>query len=285
MNFENILNKARDNPKANQKVKGEILLELEEINARCKEKIGQQAKELYILTEKLAKTEKHIPKLANLLSQAKSDLEETSQKLEIVDKKLEYYTLSNNDMKEELSQRDMMLDGIKNEFKQSIVKNNEDMQEVINHLMQIISDREEVIADLKEDMLESIVDKNTEIEGELNKLMEKISDYDDVINKLENDLEIKTRQIENTESSFELAFVEKDKIIKKLKTRLGAKVKNIDELTNRVDELEEKILETHASTKILEEVRKLMLTKGFVNDKELNELSKEIEKQKFMIFY
>ena len=48
MNFENILNKARENPEANQKVKGKILLELEERNARCKEKIEQQAKDIYI---------------------------------------------------------------------------------------------------------------------------------------------------------------------------------------------------------------------------------------------
>ena len=296
MNFENILYKARENPEANQKVKGKILLELEERNARCKEKIEQQAKELDITKIKLTKTEKHIPKLADLLSHANNDLEKTksnmgnsleesTQKLEIVDKKLEYYTLSNNDMKREISEKNMMLNNLKDDFRQSIVKNNEDMMEVINHLVQIISEKEEVINDLKEDMLQSIVDKNMKIERELNKLMEKISDYDDVINKLENDLEIKSRQVENTEASFELAFVEKDKIIKKLKSRLGAKVKNIDELTNQVDELEEKVLETHSSAKILEEVRKLILTKGFINDKELNELSKDIEKQKFMIFY
>jgi len=313
VNFENILNKARENPEADLNVQGKNWWELEEKYLQCKEKIEQQAKQLHITSVKLAKTEKHILGLANLLSHAdnniektskekesldkelsvlkdiKSDLgeslEETAQKLEIVDKKLEYYTLANRDMMKELSQKEMMLNNLKIDFKQSIVQNNEDMKDTINNLMQIIADKEEVINDLKEDMLQSIVDKNKEIEGELNKLMEKITDYDDVINKLENDLEIKAKQIENTEASFELAFVEKDKIIKKLKARLAAKVKNIEELTNRVEELEEKVLESHASVKILEEIRKLMLDKGFINDKELNELTKEIEKQKFMIFY
>ena len=313
MNFENILNKARNNPEANHKIRGTFLLELEERNARCREKLEKQAKNLYITTNKLAKTEKHILKLANLLSYADDDLEktskekealykelsdlkelksdignnleETNQKLEFVDKKLEYYTHSNLEMKKELSKKEKQLQELKNELKQSIVEYNGDMKETINELVQIISEKEVVISDLKQEMMQSIVDKNNEFERELDELNEKISDYDDIINKLQNDLEIKTRQLENNEASFELAFVEKDKIIKKLKTRLGAKMKNIDELTSRVEELEEKVLESHVSVKILEEIKKIMLTKGFINDKELNSLSKEIDKQKFMIFY
>lgn len=313
MNFENIINKARENPEANQKVKGKTLLELEEEITRCKEKIEQQAKDLYIATTKLAKTEKHILRFANLLSYADTDLEQTSkeketlnkelseikvkksdignsleettQNLEIANKKLEYYSISHLEMKKELTEKDKTLASLLNEFKLSIVENNEDMKGVINDLAQIISNKEAIISALKQDMNQTVIDKNKEIEEAINELTEKISDYDDVINKLENDLEIKTKQLENVEASFEFAFIEKDKVNKKLKSRLGAKIKTIDDLTNRVDELEEKVLETHKSDKILEEIRNLMLTKGFINDKEFEKLCKEIEKQSFMIFY
>lgn len=289
------------------------MLELEEKNARCKEKIEQQAKKLYITTIKLGKTEKHILKLANLLSYADNDLEmtskeketldrelseirvlktdignsleETTRKLEIADKKLKYYSVSNLEMKKEISQKDKTLESLRNEFMLSIVENNEDMKGAINDLVQIISDKEDVISVLKQDMLQTIINKNKDIEGDINELTEKLADYDDIINKLEYDLEIKTRQLENTEASFEFAFIEKDKINKKIKSRLGAKMKTIDELTKRVDELEEKVLEGHKSDKILEEIRNIMLSKGFINDKELDKLTKKIKEQSFMIFY
>jgi len=214
-----------------------------------------------------------------------NSLEETTQNLEIANKKLEYYSISHLEMKKELTEKDKTLASLLNEFKLSIVENNEDMKGVINDLAQIISNKEAIISALKQDMNQTVIDKNKEIEEAINELTEKISDYDDVINKLENDLEIKTKQLENVEASFEFAFIEKDKVNKKLKSRLGAKIKTIDDLTNRVDELEEKVLETHKSDKILEEIRNLMLTKGFINDKEFEKLCKEIEKQSFMIFY
>ena len=313
ISFENILNKVRENPEAKQKVRGKLFLELEEKNARCKEKIEQQAKDLYIATIKLAKTEKHILRLANLLSYADTDLEltskeketldkelseikviksnidnsleDTTQNLEIANKKLEYYSISHLEMKKEISEKNKTLASLLNEFKQSIVENNEDMKGVINDLARIISNKEGIISDLKQDMVQTVIDKNKELEGAINELTEKLSDYDDVTNKLENDLEVKTKQLEDTEARFEFAFIEKDKVNKKLKSRLGAKIKTIEELTKQVDELEEKVLEGHKSDKILEEIRNLMLSKGFINDKEFEKLCKEIEKQSFMIFY
>ncbi len=65
-----------------------IILELEQKNAHCQEKLEQQAKELKITTIKLTKTERHILQLANLLSYADNDLEMTSQEKEILDKEL-----------------------------------------------------------------------------------------------------------------------------------------------------------------------------------------------------
>lgn len=301
-----MLNKARENPEAKQKVRGKTLLELEEINVRCQEKIEQQAKQLHITKIKLAKTEKHILRLANLLSYADNDLEQTSEekemldeqlselvtlksdignsltkakkKLEIGDKKLKHYYASNLEMKK-------TIESLINEFKQSIVENDEDMKGVINDLAKIISDKESTITDLKHDMIQVIKDKNKEIEGAIDHLVEKEIEYNDMINKLDNDLLIKTKQLENTEASINLTFADKDKQIRKLKTKLGAKIKNIDKLTKTVDELEEKVLEAHYSEKILEEIRTLMLTKGFINDKELDKLTKEIKKQNFMIFH
>ena len=86
MNFENILNKARENPEADLNVQGRILLELEENNEQCKEKIEHQAKELHITSVKLAKTEKHILRLADLLSRADNNLDQTSKEKETLDK-------------------------------------------------------------------------------------------------------------------------------------------------------------------------------------------------------
>jgi predicted RNase H-like nuclease (RuvC/YqgF family) len=159
------------------------------------------------------------------------------------------------------------------------------MKGIIIDLAKIISDKESTITDLKHDMMQITKDKNKEIEGAVDHLVEKEIEYNDIINKLDNDLLIKTKQLENTEASFNLTFTDKDKQIRKLKTKLGAKMKNIDQLTKNVDELEERVLEAHYSEKIFEEIRNLMLTKGFINDKELDKLIKEIKKQSFMIFH
>ena len=301
-----MLNKARENPEAKQKVRGKTLLELEETNVRCQEKIEQQAKQLHITRIKLAKTEKHILRLANLLSYADNNIEQTSKekemldeqlselitlqsvidnsltktkkKLEIGDKKLKQYYASNLEMKK-------TIESLLNEFKQSIVENDEDMKGVINDLAQIISDKENTIIDLKHDMMQITIDKNKETEGAIDHLVEKEIEYNDRINKLDNDLLIKTKQLENTEASINLTFTDKDKQIRKLRTKLGAKMKNIDKLTKNINELEERVLEAHYSEKVLEEIRNLMLTKGFINDKELDKLTKEIKKQNFMIFH
>jgi len=229
--------------------------------------------------------DKELSALKDLKAEIGNSLEMTSRKLENADRKLNDYSLSNLEMKKEISQKDKKLEHLKNEFLQSITDNNEEMKNAINDLLHIISKKEDAISVIKQEMVQSIKDKDREIVEAINELMEKLLDQDDIITKLENDLEIKTIQLENAETSFELAFTEKDKIIKKLKTRLGSKIKKIDELEKQVDELEEKVLEGHVSEKILEEIRNLMLTKGFINDKEFDKLTKEYKKQNFMIFY
>jgi len=92
-------------------------------------------------------------------------------------------------------------------------------------------------------------------------------------NEMEQSMKFKDKQIENSKEE----MLEKKKEIENLNENIKIKQKETEELIKKINSLESRLTEVKATPKILDRIRDTMVHKGFISDRELDNIFKEFE--------
>ena len=109
-------------------------------------------------------------------------------------------------------------------------------------------------------------------------LQEQISEKKREIKKLNTEIEQKDTQIEIDKNSLNQAIDQKDKTIVKLMQDLESKYSQIIEQNNTINDLQADISKVRVSDKVALKIREQMHYKGFVTEKELEDIIEGIKK-------
>lgn len=90
---------------------------------------------------------------------------------------------------------------------------------------------------------------------------------------MEQSLKFKDKQIENSKEDMVIRKNEIEKLNENIKTNQN----ETEELISKINSLESKLTEVRASPKILERIRDTMVHKGFITDREMDNIFKEFE--------
>lgn len=115
-------------------------------------------------------------------------------------------------------------------------------------------------------------------ETKLIEFQEQVSEKKKEIKRLNSEIEQKDTQIEIDKNSLNHTIDLKDRAIIKLMKDLEAKVSQVFEQSNSLNDLQEEISKVRISDKIAFKVREIMGYKGFVTEKELEDIVDEIKK-------
>ncbi|MFW9897837.1 MAG: hypothetical protein ACFFDO_01080 [Candidatus Thorarchaeota archaeon] len=149
---------------------------------------------------------------------------------------------------------------------------------IFEKLSSTIRNLNRTILDLKSKMKKSdkifTKDKDTLYPSvdELAKLRNIITEKDKEIEKLNAEIEQKDIQIEIDKNDLDHTILQKDKAIFKIMTDLEKKVIEINAQKDRIHELEAKSLENQISPIFIKKIKEVMAYKGFITDKELEEI-------------
>ncbi len=274
--------RAQIRPKKRQKIEGEHLLKLrgkiyglEHELAQKNKEIDQAKEQLTIteqsfnkLTEKFITTEKNMD---NIISDLKKKLRlaeaNVTEKVDRVDVSLERIT----DLEQKIANKDNELMRVK--F--NLEKTNKEIENLKNHLSQNSSGKESQIGQLRNDLERT----NREIETLKQELEQGVSTRDLDVNRFKTIIEQKNKQIEISKKDLDHTILTKDSIIAKLEKDLESKIKQIEELNNNINELYGQMSNVQEPSKIITDeselmkrIKELMDLKGFVTDKELEQL-------------
>lgn len=99
-----------------------------------------------------------------------------------------------------------------------------------------------------------------------------IKEKDDEIERQKDLLEQSKIQIDIDKNDLDRTILYKDQAILKLTSDLKIKINEINAMNDIIKNLEAKMLEISKTTKILKKIKKSMILKGFISDKEFEEL-------------
>ena len=99
-----------------------------------------------------------------------------------------------------------------------------------------------------------------------------IKEKDDEIERQKDLLEQSKIQIDIDKNDLDRTILYKDQAILKLTSDLKIKINEINAMNDIIKNLEAKILEISKTTKILKKIKKSMILKGFITEKEFEEL-------------
>ena len=109
-------------------------------------------------------------------------------------------------------------------------------------------------------------------------LQEEVSEKKKELKKLNTEIEQKDTQIEIDKKSLMQAIDQKDRAIIKLMKDLESKVSQVIEQSRLINELQAETAEIRMSDKIAFKIREVMRIKGFVTEKELEDIVDAIKK-------
>ena len=157
----------------------------------------------------------------------------------------------------------------------NLEKTNKEIENLKNHLSQNSSGKESQIGQLRNDLERT----NREIETLKQELEQGVSTRDLDVNRFKTIIEQKNKQIEINKKDLDHTILTKDSIIAKLEKDLESKIKQIEELNNNINELYGQMSNVQEPSKIITDeselmkrIKELMDLKGFVTDKELEQL-------------
>jgi len=120
-------------------------------------------------------------------------------------------------------------------------------------------------SELEKNLTEAVA-KITTLESQLNFTSEKASEIEQKIN-------FKEKEVQNLKNDLKRKDIE----LESLKSNLEAKNNKNNELINRINSLEIQFLEAKTSPRIMIKIREVLEHKGFITDKELEQLIKDLE--------
>ena len=155
-------------------------------------------------------------------------------------------------------------------LKKDIEQRNNQIKDFKRLELQIINKDKDI------DHLKTIIEQENK-QNEINKrdFTQQLLNKDLDIEKIKEILEQIKKQLETNENIIH----KKDSEIEKLENEFEAKTKQLNEITTKFRELESQISdEIQLSSKLIKKIEKLMHLKGFISDKEFEDLKEKIEK-------
>jgi chromosome segregation ATPase len=199
----------------------------------------------------LKQREKNIDNLSKELSQTKVELAQneaqlntTTQELTSVNNELSSTKEENSTMRTELESLKKEHSDLQNEF--SITKDKlEELEPQVGILKEDFEQKERELEGVKKDLQQTISDKYIEIESLRDELTKQLNIKEAGITQAKNEVEAKNKEIE----------------------AIGLKVKS----------LEDYIEEAKGAPQVIEKIREILSIKGFLSDKELEDLLENIQ--------
>ena len=229
------------------------------------------------MEKNLAQKRKEIKALNDRITSAVTDAElgltkreERNKKFEIREKSLNEKitflekTILNRDkeieiLKMDIEQRNVQISDLR-KLEDRILKKDKD----INHLKQIIEQMNRQKEIDKKDFTQQLLNKDLEVEKST-----------EILKQIK-------KQLETNENIIH----QKDAEIQKLEVEFENKSKQINEITQKFRDLESKISdEIQQSSKLIKKIEKLMHLKGFISDREFEDLKQKIEKNQISFNY
>jgi chromosome segregation ATPase len=178
------------------------------------------------------------------LSQNETELNTTTQELTSVKNELSSTKEENNTMRTELENLKKEHSDLQNEF--SITKDKlEELEPQVEILKEDHEQKERELEGVKKDLQQTISDKYIEIESLKDELTAQLIRKEDEVIQAMNEIEAKNKEIEV----------------------IGLKVKS----------LEDYIEEAKGAPQVIEKIREILSIKGFLSDKELEDLLENIQ--------
>ena len=121
------------------------------------------------------------------------------------------------------------------------------------------------------EMEEKLSEANSKI-TELEKLSEKIETLENEKNDLRAELEQKNNEIESLKKDLQKSISDKYVEVESLKDEKELKVKEVEALNDKIKALEETIFEAKGAPQLMDEIKDILMHKGFLSDKEFEDL-------------
>ena len=272
-------------PNRRQKIEGKYLLDLRTKIYDLEHELSQSIKEIEQSKEKLTITEQSFKSLTDKFIASEQNMNEVISDLK---KKLR---TAETKVTEKVDRVDLSLDRI-TDLEQKIVnkdnelmrvkfnleKTNKEIEQIKNHFSQNSTGKEGQIEELRSDL------ERTQREVDILKqeLEQAVSTKSLDLNQFKIELEQKNKQIQINKKDLDHTILTKDSIIAKLEKDLEEKINQIEELNNNIDSLYTQISNvkepgltlTNAANEsdLLKRIKELMDLKGFITDKELEQL-------------
>lgn len=123
-----------------------------------------------------------------------------------------------------------------------------------------------------------------ERDKEINHLASIITDKDDQLKILELKLNRKEKEVSHVKDGLEISIDDKNKMINKLRNQLTQKTTDLLVLSEKISHLEENDKSANISTRLVERIYDLLMHKGFLSDKEFDQIQNEIRREQ-MVYY
>jgi len=124
--------------------------------------------------------------------------------------------------------------------------------------------------------LEPKISEKDKIKADLeSKISEKEKEIESLKAELEPKIAEKEKEIESLKAELEPKISVKDTEIASLKNDLEVKVNQINELNDKISSFDAQISDAEGAPNVIEQIKELMKTKGFLSDREFEDLLKQ----------
>jgi chromosome segregation ATPase len=158
------------------------------------------------------------------------------------------------------------------EMNANLESNISDKDKVILEKNKAITEKEKYIENIKTDL--------GKIQRENGSLKKEMELKQKGVTKIMEELSQKDKSIENVKEELEQKIIQKENNINELKTSLEENEKLIEELKGKITSLEMELQRAEKAPKILKKISKTMQFKGFLSDREFNEILNEFQEVK-----
>jgi chromosome segregation ATPase len=280
--------RAHEYPKKRQKIEGKYLLDLRSKIYELEQDIAEKDKEIDQHTEKLMITERSFTQLTEKFISSEKNLNQIVADLKAKLRTAETKILEQDTTKEkdtrggisvermvDLEQKIVNKDNELMRVKYNLEKTTKDVEILKSQLNQIIATKDQEVKKI----MNNLAQTNQLVESLKYELTEATSGGTNIeIEKFRTEIEQKSKQIEISKQDLEYAISTKDKIIEKLERDLEAKIEKISELTTALNSLTQtNSTGQDGSPNILSRIAKQMALKGFVSEKEWEQMVKNNE--------
>ncbi len=279
-------------PNRRQKIEGKYLLDLRTKIHDLEHELSQSNKEIEQAKEKLTITEQSFNQLTEKFIASEKNMDEIisdlKKKLRMAETK---FTEKNDrvdvslDRITELEQKILNKDNELMRVKFNLEKTNKEIEKLRNHFSQNSTGKESQIEELRSDLETTRREVNLlkqELEQSVSTKSLDVNRFKTELEQRNNQIEQQNKQIEINKKDLDHTILTKDSIIAKLEKDLEDKINQIEDLNNNINELYSQISNVKDTgltitnvpneSSVLKRIKELMDLKGFVTDKELEQL-------------